>query len=288
MKKTFTILSILLFGTLLSNAQEFYLKGGLGYALPHGTQPYDAFGNAYSGSVTNSYNGATGTTRVFNVKKPSLTAGVNGTIGVGIMVSKHIGVELAANIGLANRKYELKYDDNDGTKHTRATIVQQAKNPTLVVPALLLQSAGEKINVYMRMGIVVPIQTTYTLESTSTTVNLLAIPNSNDQIIYKEQFKTRFGVGFSGAVGAKYKVAKIVSVFAELSFTSLSLYAKQSEVTEYIVNGVNYTNSLSTSAKTSKYEFEATTTSNSANTYNTFAIPYSNVGFTAGVFLSVL
>lgn len=286
MRRLLLPIVILLANATASSAQEFYLKGGVGYAMPHGTQPYDAFGNAYSGSYKSQYNAATGTQTSFSVKKPSLTAGFNGTIGVGILVSKHIGVELDANIGLAPRKYKMRYEENDGVQLTQASVSQQANMPVLLSPALVLQTGGDRLSLYSRTGLVIPIQSTYTLESTSTTESILAVQNV-ESTIYKEEFKTRFGVGFSAAVGVKYKVAELFSVFTELNITSLTLYARESEVKEYIVNGVNYTSSIPDEYRTTKYEFKASGTNNTANTYSTFAVPYGNFGFTAGVLMSL-
>lgn len=284
----YVLLIIALFASVTASyAQEFYLKGGLGYAMPHGTQPYDAFGNAYSGSYNNQYNAATGTETSFSIKKPSLTAGLNGTVGVGILVTEHIGVELAANIGLATRKYKLAYEDNDGTQYTTANVTQQAKTPVLIVPALVLQTGGHKhFFLYSRTGIVVPIQTTYELESISTTESLLSV-QSIESTVYKEQFRTRFGVGFSAAVGVKYQLADLFSVFTELNVTSLTLYARESEVTEYVVNGVDYTSAIPSEYKTTQYEFKTSAANNTNSTYSTFAIPYGNFGVTAGVLMSL-
>lgn len=286
MKRLLLPIVILLANATVGTAQEFYLKGGVGYAVPHGTQPYDAFGNAYSGSYNSQYNAAIGTQTSFTIKKPSLTAGLNGTIGVGILVSEHIGVELDANIGLAPRKYEMNYEESDGVERTQASIEQQANMPVLLSPALVLQTGGEKLSLYSRTGLVIPIQSTYTLESTSTTESLLAVQNI-ERSIYKEEFKTRFGVGFSAAVGVRYKIAELFSIFSELNVTSLTLYARESEVKEYIVDGVNYTNSIPDEYRTTKYEFKASGANNTTNTYSTFAVPYGNFGFTAGVLMSL-
>lgn len=286
MKRLLLPIVILLANATVGTAQEFYLKGGVGYAVPHGTQPYDAFGNAYSGSYNSQYNAAIGTQTSFTIKKPSLTAGLNGTIGVGILVSEHIGVELDANIGIAPRKYEMNYEESDGVERTQASIEQQANMPVLLSPALVLQTGGEKLSLYSRTGLVIPIQSTYTLESTSTTESLLAVQNV-ERSIYKEEFKTRFGVGFSAAVGVRYKIAELFSIFSELNVTSLTLYARESEVKEYIVDGVNYTNSIPDEYRTTKYEFKASGANNTTNTYSTFAVPYGNFGFTAGVLMSL-
>lgn len=277
---------ILLANTTISSAQEFYLKGGVGYAMPHGTQPYDAFGNAYSGNYNSQYNAATGTQTSFSVKKPSLTAGINGTIGVGILMSKHIGVELDANIGIAPRKYKMTYEENDGIQISKASVSQQANMPILLSPALVLQTGTEKVVLYSRTGLVIPIQSTYTLESTSTTESVLAVQNI-ESTLYKEEFRTRFGVGFSAAIGVRYKIAELFSIFSEINVTSLTLYARESEVTDYVVNGVNYTSSIPDEYRTTKYEFKTSATNNTANTYSTFAVPYGNFGFTAGVLMSL-
>lgn len=286
MKRLLLPIVILLANATVGTAQEFYLKGGVGYAVPHGTQPYDAFGNAYSGSYNSQYNAAIGTQTSFSVKKPSLTAGLNGTIGVGILVSEHIGVELDANIGLVPRKYEMNYEESDGVERTQASIEQQANMPVLLSPALVLQTGGEKLSLYSRTGLVIPVQSTYTLESTSTTESLLAVQNV-ERSIYKEEFKTRFGVGFSAAVGVRYKIAELFSIFSELNVTSLTLYARESEVKEYIVDGVNYTNTMPDEYRTTKYEFKASSANSTTNTYSTFAVPYGNFGFTAGVIMSL-
>lgn len=285
MKRLLLFIPLLMATSVFS--QEFYLKGGLGYSVPHGSQPYDAFGNAYAGTYSSKYNAATGTETSFTIKKPSLTAGLGGTIGVGILVNKNVGVELAANVGIITKKHVMHYENNDGTKNTTATITQQAKSPILLVPALVLQTGGDKWSLYSRTGLVVPVQTSYTMESVSNTESLLFVQNVEYEV-YKEKFSTRFGVGFSAAAGVKYHLADVFSVFTELNITSLTLYARESEVTEYLLNGVNYTSAIPNEYRTTQYEFKssASTTSNSS-TYSTYAIPYGNFGFTAGVLMSL-
>src|SRR4051812_21277873 len=108
MKKiTCFLLSFAIISLSAVSAQDFYLKGGLGYAFAMPGQKIDQSGNVLNGTVTYAPQGVAD----YHIKNASFTSGVQGLVGIGLMLSKNVGVELSASADLAPRTYtEIKYN----------------------------------------------------------------------------------------------------------------------------------------------------------------------------------
>src|SRR5690606_5108427 len=86
----------------------------------------------------------------------SYTSGGQAAIALGMWVNSHVGVELAANVGLATTKRDISLTTNDPEQQTSFNVTEQAKQPLMFTPSVVVQSGG-KINVYARGGIVLPV-----------------------------------------------------------------------------------------------------------------------------------
>src|SRR4051794_8081484 len=85
---------VLSFVAAHAGAQGFYFRAGLGYAFAQAGQTLDGTGQPYDGSLNNATQSAT-------IKGASLSAGFQGQVGLGYMISDHAGIQLDANIGIA-------------------------------------------------------------------------------------------------------------------------------------------------------------------------------------------
>ncbi|HRO42539.1 MAG TPA: hypothetical protein PL009_06875, partial [Flavipsychrobacter sp.] len=181
MKKAFIVLLVLGSAATQSFGQDkapknnapFYLRIGGTYAFSHAGQT--AVGGAYiNGSYSSdaSYSGGQTSTfsETYDLKKASFGNGITAVVACGAMLHKHIGVELAVSIGITAKKYTYSYVDNEtGSsptytyKFTQQTTMYQ-RTPILLMPSVVLQSGGEKLNVYSRMGLALPVAGKFIME----------------------------------------------------------------------------------------------------------------------------
>jgi hypothetical protein len=289
MKKT--ILIILAFSLLsaVDYAQEFYLRGGLGYAFPQAGQtvfntpiPYYEFPSAYSGSRNFNTSGA----QTYNIKSSSFSSGVQMVLGLGYMFTKNIGIQLDGGIGVSPAKSTFN-DENvpvsfvgGGTVNYDITTTQRAKTPFFLMPSLVLQTGGDKLNAYTRFGIALPLNTKITQEQTFTNA-----PGTGAIVVddFTWQIKNSFSLGFTAAAGVKYKLNDAVSIWGELSLLSMSVYTKEQDLTQWTESGIGSVPlSQYGSPQNIKFSKTATVDTNYAS-FPTYAQPFSNVGITVGV-----
>ncbi len=94
--------------SVTGHAQEFYVRVGLGYAVPQTAQtgyntpiPYYEYASAYNGTRT--YNATSGA-QTYNIKAASFSSGVQSVLGLGYMFTPNIGIQLDGGIGLSTTK----------------------------------------------------------------------------------------------------------------------------------------------------------------------------------------
>lgn len=274
---------------LSAEAQKVYFRGGFAYAMSHGgavQAPVFSYGVNTTLPLNGSYKGVflpDNASESFDLQRVSYTAGLHGILAVGAMINKHVGVELAANIGLSTKMLKSSvYNEQSGLK-VWLDVVQQSDIPVMMTPALVLQTGG-KINLYARGGIVIPVQSAI-IQEIDYADERYNIADSN--FVYRtvkitEEFKMRLSPGFSGAMGVKVKTGKQVSVWAEAGILSMSLYYKNSEITRYDQNGESVLNLLTPTQRVTQFEFKGTATTNT-NIVPTFQAPFSNFNISAGV-----
>ncbi|MCB0695757.1 MAG: hypothetical protein KDC07_00250 [Chitinophagaceae bacterium] len=294
MKKILTpILLMFLLQSTTSHAQEMYFRGGFGYATAHGGyvegSVYAGFLNAvlpYNGSYSG-YNLPTNTSETFDYKKASFSSGLQAILGLGLMLNKHIGVELAANLAMTTQQMESDVYLESPDLKTSINTKQHADQPVFITPAVVLQTGG-KINAYARGGVVLPIQSGITQDVTYTEERYNEATNSYVTTTWNmiEQYKMRFNVGFSGAMGVKFKATKRLQAWAEAGIMSTTLYFKESVLAAYSENGQSLLNQVHPSQRTTKYERKGTN-SGSMNTAPTSQVPFSNLNFCAGISVGI-
>ena len=255
-------------------AQGFYIRAGLGYAVPQAGSTTDGTGQPYNGTQNN-----TTYLNTYSLKGASFSAGLQGTLGLGYMFSDHVGVQLDAGIGLSAKKYT--YTDNDvtvGGVLSDASIVQQAKTPVIMMPSLVIQSGG-KINLYSRLGLAIPLNTKITQDQIISNAPGTGATEVDD---FTFKIKNYFSLGFSAAAGVQYKLKDNMSIWGEVSILSLSAYIKEADLTTVTSNGQGVSLSQVTGNQTIKYSKTASVDSTYA-TQPSYSQPFSNVGIHVGV-----
>lgn len=258
----------------------WYLKAGAGYAFPTAGQTVDNNGTPYGGTV-NIVNNTAGNSFTYDVKRVSFSSGMQGTVGLGYMFNKNMGFELAANLGIAPMKYKLTYaEDGVPPVYNYGTSTQYANFPITMMPAFVLQATEKKVTLFARGGLAIPFSKKL-INDLKTKDHYSSDPN--EPVLERNitlELETRFGIGFSGAMGAKYKIGKTLTVWAEGALLSMSLYAKQQNITSYVVNGYNYLPYLSDEERHQVYD---TKSGGSSNSLPMYSVPFSNVALNIGI-----
>lgn len=282
MKKLLPLFIICLSTALHTQAQTngFYIKAGVGYALPLAGQTIGIDGNPYSGSIANT-NSSNSNESSYNVKKASFSSGVQATVGVGYMLSRHVGVELSGVIDVAPVKYSLTASNvlnSVKSYYMNSNVKNYAKAPFFIMPALVYRVGDKKVQGFARGGLAISTGTTVVQEQNNNWKNVYNSPE-----ILNEETTTRFGLGFTGAMGASYSISQNVNVWLEANLLSISLYAKDTKVIQHTLDGAEST-VPPFSGTTIKY---GNTGSYSSTSSPTYAMPFSNLGFTVGLSFSL-
>ncbi len=263
-------------------AQGFYLKGGVGYALPVAGQTLDGGGMPYAGSISQVTN--TNVSLQYSVKKVSFASGGQLSLGAGYMFNANLGVELNASVGVALRKFESTYNREDQTINTYAKhkYTQYASAPVILSPSAVIQVQQNSLTLYARGGVALPVsnkliftadvQESYDPSQAARTGRVTS------------EIKTRFGLGFSGAMGVRYPIADNIELWGEAAFLSLSLYTKEEHVTEYMVNGQNVLSYLSPTDLHHTYDMDGNSNDITTSTQSpAYSVPFSNVALNLGI-----
>ena len=270
-KTTLIILLALAASGIHSYAQQFYIKGGIGYALPMPGQTKDQLGNVLNGTVTN-----TSTSTSYQLKSASFSAGVHGQVGGGYMFTPNIGIELDADINLAPQTYtaSVSGEVNSSSVTYNYTGERQANNTVLLMPSLIVKTDNKKCDVYMRMGIALPVNSGIKLRETY-------VYQTGDIDILRWDVKNYFSPGFDAATGIKFNIGTDVTIFGELSILYMALSREERSLTTANLNGHTYGPSQLTGI--TQYHYTQNGTRDGAGNDNAFSQPFSNIGITAGI-----
>ena len=271
--KTFALSALCLSFIISSAHAQFYLRAGLGYAMPQAGQTMDANGTPYNGT----YSSSTGK-QTYTMKSASYSSGSSCTLGLGYMFSDHVGVQADAALGLANSKYTFAVANANISGYIgNEQVTTQAKSTIFLMPALVLQTGGSSSwNLYGRFGVVVPVK------AVVTSIEDYYIPSQSFRIDYTSQLKSSFSLGTTAAAGLEYKLNDRTTLWGEVSMMSLSLFLKESKYTHVTVDGVSYPLDSIGGPHPVKYSKNVTVDTN-YNTQPSYSLPFSNLGISIGV-----
>lgn len=193
----------------------------------------------------------------------TLGNGIQANLTPGYMFGEHFGIELGLNgfFGSKTTVDETSVPTGDYT-HT------QSSTQFRVSPAFVIKSGGEKISVYARTGLVLPL-----MGSVKSEIN----DETNPAAITEVSLKTtgKVSLGYTGAVGLNVHFGKKFGFFAEVGANSLRVKSKETEMTKYSVNGNDMLGNFTTYGKETKYVDELTNSSNNTGTNPTGTDPNS-------------
>lgn len=236
----FTLLIALAISTKI-NAQEFYVRGGLGLVTESGkTEFNNADPNGLTG-ITQSTDitvGADGTTRVKSLSG-TLGGGFKGNVTLGYMFNPYIGAEIGLN-----------YFDGDKRTIGKLTSPEMQSQSVAylrgldVMPALYLTPAFTKLNPYARIGLLIPTAGKLHIETVANASDA-AGPGTDVHVEAETEVESKFSIGFAGALGVTYPIGKKLHVFGEIEFKNLSIKSKSAEIKKYETLAINRASGVS-------------------------------------------
>lgn len=226
MKNLVKMLAILLLPAS-ANARNVFFRAGAGYALPlSNTQPLYLTGFPYTGGNANP-----ATTGPFKIRKASMLSGFRVSAATGIMFYK-LGLELAATTlpGTLSYSYSASIGDvYPAGSNTNITL--SAGNTTVLIPSLVMNVPGRKLDVLLRAGLVFPMYKKLLMESETT--------NGSDIYYDKSELETYFGIGFAFSGGVAYKLVKGLKAYVTIDVITMSLRARESNLIASTKNGAD-------------------------------------------------
>lgn len=183
----------------------------------------------------------------------TLGTGFQANLTPGYMFGDHFGIELGLNGFFGSKTTVGEATTSVGNyKHT------QASTQFRISPAFVVKSGGEKISVYARAGLVLPL-----MGSVKSEINDATTPGVTSMMELKTSGKV--SLGYTGAVGLNVHFGSKMAFFAEVGANSLRVKSKDTELTKYSVNGNDVLGNVPTYSKETKYVDELTGSSNNAS-----------------------
>ncbi|CAL1518241.1 outer membrane beta-barrel protein [Chitinophaga sp. MM2321] len=232
---------------------KFYLKIGGGYFFSVSPGQFPNVGPYPPQDLHTEYN-PTNANPLDTLSRKVLTGsygeGVRGGLSVGYNINKYMAVE-----GTFNYFHSKK---NLMTRNL-TTIVGSGKelggveshgyvNAIDFAPSLVLSPGMEKVNPYVRFGVVVPLWGRLYIETDAYQLSApppsIPVPGAMIQttIHRKEEIKPNPTIGFQGALGVSFNVSPRFDIFVEAEYRNVPVKSKEKEITTYeeahtLVNG---------------------------------------------------
>ena len=277
MKRIAALLLVWMVVNTTCDAQGFYFRTGAGYAFPLASQTADASGSLFNGSITRTTIDSVDYDS-YKIKKASFTAGAHVAFGLGYMFSEHVGIDAALDFGISPTKNVFDFNNIVvNSVPSNVEFVQKASLPVMFSPSLVLQTAVKSVELFSRLGIVMPVNSKITLDRIFTSLPGYGAITVDDETW---EIRNKFSMGMTAAMGVQKKMNNRMKLGAEVSFLSMSIITKQAKMTQYTSNGQKYNISSQPDSLTNII-FSNNFTSTSNNFYHqpAYTQPFGNIAF---------
>lgn len=262
MKRTILILTALIAVNVAS--AQFFVKAGLGYNLSSLTK---ASVDTYSDS-TGSYETAT---------RHSFGNGIGIEAALGYDFTENLGFQLGARYLLSTSPLEQVIDAGSYTR----TTTTEAKGALFLMPAFVLSSNGDKVNLYTRAGLTLPIGGV--LEANQT------VKGGGLDYESTTEIKGKLSIGYNAAIGFGLPLSDKLSFWAEVNGNFVNVSGDTRELTKYMDNVTGTDRLANLPVSLVKYEYVETVgpNDNTDATQPTKIVtedaPFSSIGIAAGI-----
>jgi opacity protein-like surface antigen len=253
-------------GTTDSKPETWYFKAGGSYFMQTAATEFPTVGGnlpldrTYVGGKLVSEESITG----------SFGEGFRTGITAGYRFNARLGVEMGVNYYSSNDK-TMAQTTTDAIFVSGGKPVYNFKSVGQITafdlaPALVL-FLGEKYGFepYTKVGVLVPIHGD--LEITTDAIAPTGVANPATVAVHSvDKIKPNPTLGFTAALGTSYKLAKHISVFAEMEYRNFTVHGQTKETTEFTQNGVDVLSGRTTAQTHANYRDRLDVNSNNALT----------------------
>lgn len=268
MKKTILFLAAVLFVST-ANAQLF-VKAGVGYNFSALAAPQIADNLDSNGAIVSTI-----------VDRHSFGNGLQALGAIGYDFNENLGFQLGFGYALSSAEYNSITDRNAIVKHDRTL---QANGAMVLMPALTLSSNADRLNLYSRVGLTLPIGGE--IEETNHFYGTNGYDLKSTRII-----KGKMSVGFNAALGTSVPLGDNLGLWLELNGNFLNVAGSTRTLTSYVENGVDELANQTFQTVNWEYVDEVAVGANSdvtkSNKVPTVDAPFSSIGAAVGIKLSL-
>lgn len=235
--------------TTQAPSSKFYLKAGGGYFFSVFPGQFPDVGPYPPHDVRSTYNPSNGQTTTVSDKvlTGSYGEGARGGITFGWNINRFIALEGTVNY----------YHSKENLMTRQLTTVQGSDQVVGSIashgyarafdfaPGVVMSPGFEKINPYVRFGMVVPFYGRLHIKTDAgTNTPVAAGVVARTEIHREEEVHPNITLGFQGALGVTMPVSHKLDVFVETEYRNVPAKSKKKEVTEYeeITRVVNTSN----------------------------------------------
>lgn len=231
MKKLIDFFAIMVLFSMTTEvaAQNWYVRAGGGYSGEfantefNNTDPNGITGIEQSTAVTVNNDG-TATVEALN---GTVGAGYKFFVTGGYMFNDYLGAEMGLN-----------YFRGDETTVGQLTSPQVISKATTYIqgfdlnPGFYVTPAFAKVNPYLRAGLLLTVGGDLTIETNVRQID--GGGEGTDIVVNAEsEVKSRFSVGYTGAIGVTYPINDKLSLFGEMEFKSFTIKSKSAAINKY-------------------------------------------------------
>jgi len=269
MKKHFLILIVFVSLTGLIQAQNFYTRLGIGVAG----------GISSNLDLLYSYSN-TGSSQTITAVPLGLGRGFTGVAAFGFNASKFISLEFGISQFIGLPKIADSVMKLPGGSAFEAKV---KGNMLSLLPAIVLHPGFEILDPYARIGFILGIRPA--INAIAKASNASTNPPEETEAI--RHYYGGVAAGLNAAMGVTWKATSVVSLYAELGFSSINYSPKKSEVVFYEENSVDMLSTLTVKQTQTEYygqiNPDEVIPDTSPDKELRKSLPFSNAGMSFGI-----
>jgi hypothetical protein len=199
-----------------------------------------------------------------------------------------VGGELGINefIGLAKKTHST-----NNTSSSSSTTDNKISGMMLqIVPAIVIKAGLEKINPYARLGMIVGVLPSITIDSKNSSTSSGGSRASTSQE-FKLKLSGGVAVGFTAAGGVAYNISDMLSLYGELVYNGISYSPAKGIYKKYTVDGNDKLATMTTKEKETtfvkKFDASETISDDSPSKTPKISFTFSDVLLNVGVMIKL-